>query len=158
MGSVGMTGEAAEVAGGEGREAEEAEVGVWRVVAGGEDVFGLDEGLWLLEEGGTGEVDECGDADEADFVEAADLGPAGTVSFGLTLLAADGGVSFPLRMLPLCILVPLLKLAVAAVFIMSDSILLHARVSMANGLLLASNCVKREESKIVSNQARCDRL
>jgi hypothetical protein len=87
--------------------------------------------------GGTGDDDD-GEDDE-DFDDDDDLGPVGIVSLGLVLLLPSliVGDSFP----PLAWVTRLLPLtAVALLIIMSDSILLHARVSMANGLLLASKC------------------
>lgn len=89
-------------------------------------------------DGGTG--DSAGGDEDVDLVEDADdLGPVGTVSVGLFEAVVGDCLSLPF-FAPM--LLPLLLL-----FIMSDSILLHARVSMANGLLLASNCCLKEENK-----------
>ena len=107
---------------------------------GGDEVAGLRDG-WFL--GGDGVV--------RDLTELEDLGPVGIeLSLGLAGLLPPvdpSGECFPLEMAAAAAaaatVAAMMRSAFLLVelepFIMSDSILLHARVSKANGLLLASN-------------------
>ena len=116
-----------------------------------------------------------GDGEVLDLAELEDLGPVGTseLILGLTeprLSVDPSGDCFPFEMAAAAAAAAAAATVAAMIrsafllvelepFIMSDSILLHARVSRANGLLLASNggCNgRRQRDVIFCDHARFD--